>query len=655
MAESFAAPAVNSLVSITPLTTPPAGREQAQIPPQLANVAAGTTLEGFVVNRDAGNNPILRTGLGDVLVKSDVFLKTGSNVVFRVDPSQPGAARILTIDGTPLQEYAASQPARVRGGDTISTSPLPMATSSAAAAAVAGTRPAATAQLTAVLLSNLPAASAAAPGASPLAALATTIPAALLKLQQGTHFKATLLDVRLPTAMPVPTAATLPSASATAIAVPQAATPSAPAMPNAAPHALPIAAAPAAPVAPGPVSMTSAPAGAPPAPAAATQPLTAPAPAAIAAPAVSPVPSPAPARPAVQVAPPEPRATQAARAAYGMPRPSELPAPAATTPPVVPPSAQPLAATPTIFTATAPMPAMANSIPAQVIGQEKDGSLILQTPIGSVKLQAPPPIPVGSTVQLALDIVTNLGAPLPSPALGLGGELEQITALAQHWPALDETVQALQTDPATTRQLFQAMPEIGPKLTSGLLFFIAAAKGGDVRQWLGGRTSDLLEAKLPELAARLRADMGQMQQMLADSPLHQWNSAMVPLLYQGALEHARLFFRHEQSTDDEASRATRSSKDQRFIVEVDLSHLGEMQFDGFVRQGKSARQFDLIVRSTATLPPELEQQIRTTFETAMQTTGMSGYLGFQHGNQHFVRPLADNTPSHGTVPQPILA
>ena len=289
-------------------------------------------------------------------------------------------------------------------------------------------------------------------------------------------------------------------------------------------------------------------------------------------------------------------------------------------------------------------------MPAYVLGHEGDGATILQTPVGTLKSYLPQKLPVGTAVRIEAQILpaqpapTN-GIPLTTPASNA------VTTLAQDWPALEEALQLFPSTHEAARPLMQAMPEIGPKLTSGMLFFIAALKTGDLRQWLGNRAVAALEARSPDLAARLKGDMAQLQTLLVDSPLQQWNSAMVPMLYQGQLEHARLFFRDDREGD--ASSKKKGGGDQRFIVEIDTSHLGEVQFDGFVRAAENAKQFDLIVRSGVALPSELQEQVRNTFDTAMQTTGMKGYLAFQQGSQHFVRPMASGNSASG--PKPILA
>src|SRR6185369_5071820 len=90
--------AVNPIATIQPVVAALSQHATGGAPSPLSTVPAGTIVEGFVINRDAQNNPIVRTAIGDLKVTSEVFLKTGSEIVFRVDTTQSSLARILTVD-----------------------------------------------------------------------------------------------------------------------------------------------------------------------------------------------------------------------------------------------------------------------------------------------------------------------------------------------------------------------------------------------------------------------------------------------------------------------------------------------------------------------------------------------------------------------------
>ena len=71
----------------------------------------GTTLSGFIINRDASGNPVLRTENDDVVFESQFFLKIGSEVEIRVQSSGGNSiARILSVNGQP-PEVAEAQSA----------------------------------------------------------------------------------------------------------------------------------------------------------------------------------------------------------------------------------------------------------------------------------------------------------------------------------------------------------------------------------------------------------------------------------------------------------------------------------------------------------------------------------------------------------------
>lgn len=671
MANQFAAPPINPLISVQPLVTPQAGRDASNVPAALVNLANGTIIEGFVVNRDPQNNPILRTPLGDVLIKSDIFLKTGSVVVFRVDATQTSRARILTIDGLTPSDYAAQQ-TRIPLDDTIEQTLQSPAPASAGTTAATPQKPPAPVVLHAVLLAPAPEGKPATIQGQSLPVIPETspLPLVLTKLQTGAQLKITLLKVDLPAAIPAtgkpvhispqPVAQAPLSSPHTYVASPTTAG-TTPAV------VFPV------PEAPKPVTAGFTPATIPMSPATPAV-VTVPPPVAVitnpqaSAIALSPpIPSPPLTKPDVPVPPVVttyvPPLTQPA-----------LPASAPViTPHIVQPSAVPAQHVPPVQT-FAPPPSVKQSVPivpapaagaprtvsallptghtAIVIGHERDGATVLHTRFGTLKTFLPQPLPTGTQLVVRAEPESTT-APIPATTTPLSESMESVTSLAREWKQLSDTVQWLQQhDPTLFNALTQRLPGIGPKLTSGILFFLAAVKGGDIRQWLGTRVTDELEKKAPELLARLRGDMNQMQQLVAETPGRQWSIAMLPMFVEGQLEQARLFFRQEDAAEGETGK--KGGRQHRFILEVDLSHLGNLQFDGFVRDGTQKRVFDLIIRSARHLPGEVTATILELFDNALKTTGYAGHLTFQQGSQYFVRPLASFTnDSSGT--QPILA
>lgn len=334
----------------------------------------------------------------------------------------------------------------------------------------------------------------------------------------------------------------------------------------------------------------------------------------------------------------------------------------------IPPSQAPVTSNPAaipsapISTPTPSQPPSQPSPPppgvqAVVIGHEPDGASILHSALGVVKLYTPQPLPVGS--KLALDMMPDPQAPVPPTPLIPKEPVVDVHATKLPWYAEHEdqlaslaqtpSPQTPATNPLETalRSLLLRIPTTGTGLASGLLTFIAAVKAGDARQWLDKRTIDALSNDIPRLGARITADTAQMQELWNQSPIENWAMMLIPIAHQGQIDHARFFVR-----DDEGDPEKQGGGGKRFLVEIDFSQLGPMQFDGFVRRADS-KQFDLVIRTQRTIDPSLANDIRTIFDNTVQTTGYGGYLSFQHGTQHFVRPLAElktgAAPDTGTI------
>jgi hypothetical protein len=84
---------------------------------------------------------------------------------------------------------------------------------------------------------------------------------------------------------------------------------------------------------------------------------------------------------------------------------------------------------------------------------------------------------------------------------------------------------------------------------------------------------------------------------------------------------------HEKEDAEEKQPAT------RFLVEVDLSRLGQIQIDGLVH----AKELDLVVRSKTALSPSMRQEINQIFTKACDGAGVAGRIAFQ-ATPRFVEP-----------------
>jgi hypothetical protein len=637
---------VNTVVTIQPVTSSIPNRESAAAPNPLANIASGTTVEGFVVNRDAQNNPIVRTALGDLRVTSDVFLKTGSEIVFKVDASQASLARILTVDGLTPEDYNA-QNTRGLTRDTIS--PTLLQPQSAATTGVLGKQAAlATAPLLqALILQGQPQESLIAGAIK--ASQSGTLPllAQLAQLRAGTPIRLAILDLKLP---PLPLSlsalpdnknleALLPpkpnAAGAASTASANTPTTSSPTTGGASPASQPVTNS----IAPAQAGTTArvntadaaAPTGSGTAPI-----VTANETDALLTPLLN--------RQAVGVS-----AKLAERTSlqselisnYGKTASNPSAAYSASannTPREAPRSI-----------AVDPSKSAPNQVNATVIGHEADGANILHTPFATLKLYTPQPLPTGTT------LVVQASHEEAAPAAAAAPPATFIEEATRRWESLDDVMTFLkQTNNDVALEVQQRLPNVNHKLTSSLLFFIAAIKGGDMSEILGKRALRLLESSAPTLLEKLKRDITTLRGNLIDSPLTHWSVAQLPMLFGQELQQVRLYIAKDPA--DEKPASTTAERGQRFVLEVGMSQLGTLQLDGFLRQADARKNFDLIVRSRHSLDTDITQGISSLFHTSMEVTGMRGQVLFQVGEQHFVKPVADGkTESGGNLPNTILA
>lgn len=687
-------PPINPIITIQPLTAVGIPNDSASNNVVLAGARHGDVIEGFVVNRDSNQNPILRTPLGDILVKSDIFLKTGSEIQIRVDVQLASRARIVLIDGQAPEAYVKSSQNTAPRGDVILQSSI--VAQARSAAALPSTAPASNLltqiiTLPAVILRQEDVGSKTPASPSAHTAKQTTAPATTQptpRAAAGAAVQVTILAGNVPSAAP----------SAGNEAITQLLTPASPAIANTS-----AAAAPTTSAQPLPQSAT------PPTANSLAQPSAAP-PAQQSAPA-NPLPPqttaiPTASAPATQASPapitPQPAATTPASATSNLTAqdiqtlllaaapqrttPAQLPealrspalaaqtlaqddVPHAPPPAHLPSSYRPFAGAqvqhqPTI---TAPVTQTSSNTPVvqntpaaaiahtaapirgeqvQVIGHDPDGATIVKGEQTTLKIFTAKPLPTGTTLTIEITPATT-----PRPTLGaaIPTRLVEFSSLASHWPALDEALSLVaQTQNIAQGQpaLTNLIPNIGPQLTHDLMLFLNVVRSGDIRSFWPPQMLKHIEEVKPDLLGRLQLDMGSMQQLAQPAQPHQWAVYLVPMFFGASPEHMRLFVRH----DDGSQTSKDDTHNQRFIMELELSHLGDMQLDGFVQGGARPNQFDLVIRTAKALPTQIEADIRHLFTNALQTTRLKGQILFQVGREHFIAPAtqihADGNSSH---------
>jgi hypothetical protein len=548
----------------------------------LAQLPTGSVLSGFIINRDATGNPILRTDKGDVLFASNFFLKIGSEVVIRVQNNAgQHNAHIVTVNGVP-PEVAETQSGFADEGEIVVTgrqqSPQQQTSGNTNTTAERAAAPA-----------TLP--PALKPGQTISAILVT--PALPEKaspgLQPGTSLLLNVLPKDSPQKQASASSALSQLTSDTRVA----------ALPNSSSNAL--------------SNLL---------PQAQTPPLDSP---------LSKILS-TPVNPAI--APPQNNFSSPQSATSSL---------IGQTTPYTTSNQQAAGAK---FTGP-----LGQTITATVIAQGNDDSVLFDSPIGTLRVANIGTVPRGEQITLRVSsvatpnsytiAVANQATPAP---------LASLTQLSRNWPSLSQIAQLLGEE--TVSQIIpnftatfapDSAGRSAAQAGSQILFFIAALKGGSFRDWLGNQHVHALEDKgYGGLIKKAEGEFMQIARQFSETQPNNWQSAYFPVIASGELQQVRAFIKRERKKDENGKPT--GGEDTRFVVEMELSQLGEMQMDGLVKRRENTLQFDLVIRSIYPLPTELEQDIRQIYASTAELTGYQGQLAFQSGPAFPVHPLEDTTP-----------
>lgn len=530
----------------------PAGAVQPTATPQngsgqnaslLSTLTPGSVLAGYIVNRDAGGNPVLRTPQGDVTFASDFFLKIGSEVTLRIQ-QQAGQtlAKLLSVNGQPpavgqAQSLLDAQPEVLVGGRLAQ--PQSQATQNIASQPASPGAPVFT--LSGKVVAPPPGSNLPPP-----------------QLPAGTELRFKLLGLESAPAATVPRP---PSPTETQAASPYYSVYQKPAATG--------------------------------------------------------------------------QADISARAATEFKEPGQA---------ISPPAATAVAG---------------QRIAATVVAQQAGAPPLLQTPLGLVRLDHYP-LPTQSS-HVTLEVMETLTPQALSAATGaLPLPHAPLGELALRWQSVQDIFTLLLSRPAApaadalpkllpASEVFSlllnparqtATPDLPPQSwASHAAFYAAALKKGDLREWLGRPLVQWLEANGQEkLLQKMEGEFAQLSRLYNGSQPGGWQALFYPLAAYGEVPMLRFFTKREKPPSSKQA-AKPSPQETRFVVELQLSQLGELQLDGFVRRAQKQLQFDMAIRSHTPLPEDMQKEILAIYTRTGEATGYLGQIVFQPVKEFPVNPM----------------
>lgn len=255
------------------------------------------------------------------------------------------------------------------------------------------------------------------------------------------------------------------------------------------------------------------------------------------------------------------------------------------------------------------------------------GFPVIRTAQGDFVLKTSSPLPPGSTV------VFEAAPMAPEQVLAAFSGAQATDTdpfLSLRWPAMEETLQILATGLPDAAQLLRStLPSTAQpqRIAPAALLFLAALRLGDLGSWLGEPSLQALrQSGRKDLMDRLSGDFGKLsvQSREAGGGGPEWRPVFLPLLHQDQIYNLQFMVRQQQGHDkkedeDGAKPAT------RFILNLHLSRMGDMQLDGFLHK----KRLDLILRSGDALPFSMRQEIMQRFYAGLDQVRMQGAISFQ--------------------------
>lgn len=258
-------------------------------------------------------------------------------------------------------------------------------------------------------------------------------------------------------------------------------------------------------------------------------------------------------------------------------------------------------------------------------------SPILKTADSHFVIKTPVSVPVGSVVIFEAGIVTPEAGIKDISSFQSSGLPFSVHGDA--WPDLREALQILLSSTSNMVQAFRnTLPTPTPRFVPTALFFLAALRLGSIDNWLGDNTLKFLrQVGKKELVERLGSDFGKLSSMSKETLADGWHSISMPLLYDDQLSQMQFYVRHQYDNKD-GDKEDVAKPATRFILNLHLSRMGEMQLDGFVRK----KDFDVILRTEEKLSFDMRQELMKCFSQGLDQVRMQGKISFQTRQQSWI-------------------
>lgn len=236
----------------------------------------------------------------------------------------------------------------------------------------------------------------------------------------------------------------------------------------------------------------------------------------------------------------------------------------------------------------------------------------------------------------SLVVIPHAGMATPASSGATPSVFELMSGF--HWPALDEMqdiqIQSLQN--ATTQSLANVLPNPAQpaKIPAAILLFIAAVRSGDLNNWLGEKNIDALRRTgRSEFISRMSREFTGLNRLAAEPVTPEWRGMAIPMMGQGEVDKIHLYYRHSDTDQDGNDEQSSKGSGTRFIMDLNLSAMGDVQLDGYSR----GKILDLAIRTRQPLSTAMRHDMTQRYIATLERSGMQGALVFQSQPEKWVK------------------
>ncbi len=259
-----------------------------------------------------------------------------------------------------------------------------------------------------------------------------------------------------------------------------------------------------------------------------------------------------------------------------------------------------------------------------ILQTEDGGHFVITTPVS---------VPDGSKLILTVEPMTAQDI-LQEAMQGLRAAPEDKT-----WQSLQQALQTLtpaQEETAVAAALLRnTLPTPTQRLVPTALFFLAALRTGDIKNWLGENTLRLIEKTAEKgTADALASDFGRMSAQSKTALPGGWRAISIPLRNEEQISQMQFYVRRQDEREQKGELPIGAKPAMRFILDMIFSRLGPLQLDGYIHK----KAFDMVLRTEEALPLDMRQELMKRFAQGLAQVDMQGGLAFQTRKQGWMVP-----------------